>query len=532
MTRPSVRMIGVLAILVLLAPASAILAASATPSNTDPPILAWRPSGASLSSGLHTLSGEIGLGPGPFWPITPCRQYDSRNTTPLATGVNRTVVVTGAPCGIPGNVNAVAVNITIFNIIGATGNGVFKVGTTAPPTTAWINYPSYETQRGNAGIVALPLVVQVAQGAGSVDFTVDVSGYFYNGENGATADFTLPAQTFFSIVGNYSGGGVLFGRNDQATAAFSLGVRGRASSTGAGSSAVYGEEFGASGVVHGVSGFISSTSSTASGGLFEDGAGAVGVGLPSFSAGVTGNGKNGVVGHTSTPDGDGVAGVAENTAGTATGFGVVGHGANAFEAIVGGYAGPSPSITLNPHPTNASLVIAYPSLTGNEAGTYFRGTAVTTGREFVIDVPEDFRLVTDPEGLTVQLTPVGAAATMFVLSEDLNQIVVRSSRDIKFHYLVQGVRQGHKDFNPMQSSLDQRIFLPQGPDGLMQSAWPDSIKLRLLSNGTYNPDGTLNMETAERIGLAQAWRVSDEQTRAITAKRAEARANDSQTGKH
>ncbi len=90
--------------------------------------------------------------------------------------------MSSSPCGIPTTAQAVAVNITIFNITGASGNGVFKTGNVSPATTAWINYPSTETQRGNAGVVPVEtnavLHVQVNQGAGSVDFTVDVFGYF------------------------------------------------------------------------------------------------------------------------------------------------------------------------------------------------------------------------------------------------------------------------------------------------------------------------------------------------------------------
>ena len=199
----------------------------------------------------------------------------------------------------------------------------------------------------------------------------------------------------------------------------------------------------------------------------------------------------------------------------------MGQGTAAFRAIVGGYTGPEPSITASPHTTNASVVIASPSLTGIEAGTYFRGTGQISGREFVIDIPESFRMVTEPEGLTVQLTPVGAAASMYVVSEDLNQIVVRSSRDVKFHYLIQGVRVGYKDYNAVQDVLAQPVFLPLGPDVPMQSAWPDWIKQRLIANGTYNPDGTLNTQTAERIGLAQMWREADEYAKShAEAKRA------------
>src|SRR4029077_10054451 len=117
-----------------------------------------------------------------FISMTPCRQYNSLNATPLAQGVNRTVPLTGAPCGIPASAVAVSANITVFNITGATGNGVFKVDTVTPPASAWINYPPTEAQRGNAGVVALngsgQIIVQVAQGAGQVDFIVDTNGYY------------------------------------------------------------------------------------------------------------------------------------------------------------------------------------------------------------------------------------------------------------------------------------------------------------------------------------------------------------------
>ena len=93
--------------------------------------------------------------PLPFVGIAPCRQYDSRNSSVLLQNTPRTVPLVGAPCLIPATAQAAAVNITIFNITGAASNGVFSVGITAPPPTAWINYPSTEAQRGNAGVVGL-----------------------------------------------------------------------------------------------------------------------------------------------------------------------------------------------------------------------------------------------------------------------------------------------------------------------------------------------------------------------------------------
>jgi hypothetical protein len=157
---------------------------------------------------------------------------------------------------------------------------------------------------------------------------------------------------------------------------------------------------------------------------------------------------------------------------------------------------------VEPHPADASKVIHYVSLEGNEAGTYFRGTARTSRGNAVIPVPEDFRLVTDEEGLTVQLTPVGAEATMYVVSEDLNQIVVHSSKDVTFHYLVQGIRPDYKNF---QAILDGTEYMPEDPDARLPAAWPEKVKRALISNGTYNADGTINRVTASRLGWDRVW---------------------------
>jgi hypothetical protein len=147
--------------------------------------------------------------PLPFVAITPCRQYDSRSASVLSDNTPRSVTLIGAPCAIPSDAQAVAANITVFNISGAGSNGVFKAGTVSPPTTAWINYPPTETQRANAGVLPLgaggTIVVQVNQGAGSVDFVVDVFGYYsplgiVNHVNGLTGDVTLAAGANVSLT--------------------------------------------------------------------------------------------------------------------------------------------------------------------------------------------------------------------------------------------------------------------------------------------------------------------------------------------
>jgi hypothetical protein len=34
---------------------------------------------------------------------------------------------------------------------------------------------------------------------------------------------------------------------------------------------------------------------------------------------------------------------------------------------------------------------------------------------------------------------------------------------------------------------------------------PEVLKQRLISNGTYRPDGTVNLETARRLGWDKVW---------------------------
>ncbi len=169
---------------------------------------------------------------------------------------------------------------------------------------------------------------------------------------------------------------------------------------------------------------------------------------------------------------------------------------------------------VEPHPTDASHVIVYSSLEGREVGTYFRGTARTVRGEAIIEVPDDFRIVTDEDGLTVQLTPVGPLTMMSIESEDLNRIVVRSSKDVMFHYLVQGVRRAFKDFQPLSRD---GMYVPRSPDDRIPGYLTEEAKRRLVANGTWNADGTVNMATAERLGWTRMWATREEKVEAAAA---------------
>jgi hypothetical protein len=559
---------------------SATLAASAagdrTPSSTSPPIISWQAPAfyTSPHSGRTALTDAAP--PMPYIPLVPCREYDSRNTTALVQAITRTVPLSGAPCGVPTTAVAVAINITIFNIFGASGNCVFKVDTVDPPATAWINYPSYESQRGNAGVVsttgAAAIVVGVYQGGGSVDFTVDVFGYYgpTPANTGNTFTVILPNATT-AILGESLGGGVgvygnslgaggrgVLGYNDSATgygvegvSGFAVGVYGgstnnvgvfglsnnnvgvQAVSTNYDGLYVVGGRHGTnsvstatSGVTYGVIGKSSSTTPQAAG-VFGQDYSAYNPQIFSHAIGVLGSSQDGfgVFGESRYIS---VYGQLHNSTDTQTAYGLLGTSlGTALDSTLGPwavFAGGNFGATgskhfVEPHPTDPKKDILYTSLEGREAGTYFRGTASIVDHQAVIVIPEDFRIVTDEEGLTVQVTPIGAYSQVYVESQDLNQVVIRGSRDVQFHYMVNGVRRAFKNFEPVQTGY---IFMPQSPSDRMPLYLTEEAKKRLISNGTYNPDGTVNMTTAERAGFTKIWAEREAEAKAASEKAAAA----------
>lgn len=268
----------------------------------------------------------------------------------------------------------------------------------------------------------------------------------------------------------------------------------------------------------GVLGFLSTSAGDTAGVLGINGTGSpVSLPLGFSTAGVRGEGDlgTGVLGISRS---NGVVGVVTDNMGVIRATGYLGTLVGGFYTAV--YAAGNLEVTgvknfVEPHPTDASKVIAYASLEGREVGTYFRGTARTEGGRAVLEIPEDFRIVTDEEGLTVQLTPIRSFASMYVESEDLNQILVRSSKDVTFHYLVQGVRRAFKDFQPLRNGEE---FMPTSATSRMPGSMTEEARRRLIANGAYNSDGTVNLETARRLGWTRIWQEREEQAKAAAAR--------------
>jgi hypothetical protein len=103
------------------------------------------------------------------------------------------------------------------------------------------------------------------------------------------------------------------------------------------------------------------------------------------------------------------------------------------------------------HPTDPDKIISYISLEGAEAGIYTRGTAQIIDGETTIDLPEHFSLLASDGNLTVMLTPLGNWLELYVTEKSPERIVVHeaSGKSGEFDYLVQGIRKGHENFQPI-----------------------------------------------------------------------------------
>ena len=88
----------------------------------------------------------------------------------------------------------------------------------------------------------------------------------------------------------------------------------------------------------------------------------------------------------------------------------------------------------------------------------------------------------------------------------LDEIVVTGTKDVEFFYTVNGVRQTFKDWEVVSASSD---YMQRSADARMPEGLSLEEKRRLIANGTYNPDGTVNMRTALRLGWNKVWAPTD-----------------------
>jgi hypothetical protein len=158
---------------------------------------------------------------------------------------------------------------------------------------------------------------------------------------------------------------------------------------------------------------------------------------------------------------------------------------------------------IQPHPTDASQVVQFICLEGNESGTYFRGTTRLVDGQAEIPIPEDWQAVSEADGITVQLTPIRSFARLAVMEQSRERIVVAGTEDCEFHYFVNGIRRGFVD---VPTLMPNGHFKPEVAGVSHANRYPERILPLLVENGTLNADYTLNEQTAARLG----WQLTDQ----------------------
>lgn len=369
-------------------------------------------------------------------------------------------------------------------------------------------------------------------GNGTVDAPLAITNPLSLSQGSGTATITGANSGGIGVFGDSSAGDGVHGHTTSGPAA---GVAGVNDSFGAG---VYGQSNGGGAGLYG--------NGTATGdGVYGRGDGANGVeGFSQFGTGVRGSSGTGygVWGSSTTFDGvhgdtasNGNSGVAGVNSGQ--GNGVYGYSAgdpNSFDSGDGVHAVGTASCSgqfcgngsyalqvdgigdfsnfvgiggdLNvigsknfvaPHPSDPSKQIAFAALEGPESGTYFRGTARLVGGYAEVDVPESFRLVTAEQGLTVVATASGAPAAIACVSRSLEKVAFRGTADVEFDYVVHGVRAG---FEAREAVQPNRLFVPRRLSDSRLAQLPEEAVRRLKASGILNDDGTVNEETAKRMG--------------------------------
>ena len=110
---------------------------------------------------------------------------------------------------------------------------------------------------------------------------------------------------------------------------------------------------------------------------------------------------------------------------------------------VNGHISASTKSFLIDHPTKPDKKLQYACLEGPENGVYVRGHT----NDNLIDLPNYWTALVDPESITVQLTAKDAPQPFLYVSGVLdNQVHLISDREISAYYVVNATR---KDVEPL-----------------------------------------------------------------------------------
>lgn len=227
--------------------------------------------------------------------------------------------------------------------------------------------------------------------------------------------------------------------------------------------------------------------------------------FPIWAENNSASGLYAVVATTAAPNANAVSGSASSISGSSRGvLGFVNSSSGFGVFSQGNFGGTGAKYFIQPHPSDPSKQVQFACLEGNESGTYFRGTIHVSDGLATIPVPEEFKLVTEPDSLTVTATPVGTLALVCVESESIDNITIRADRDVKVNYIVNGKRRGFAGDVCIRANDS---FVPVYRDLKFGTQYPPAYRQILVQNGILNADFTPNLETAFRLGwdLKDPW---------------------------
>jgi len=468
---------------------------------------AWSP---SRSPGRVTALDVTN--PLPFIGLAPCRILDTRGNgfsgaygpPALVASASRIFPLSGQ-CGIPSGAGAVSLNVTVTNTLGPGFILIYPQGGTQPLVST-LNYVAGQTV-ANAAVVPLGTGggISVVAGVSGTDLVVDTNGYYAS----AAAN---QANTFKVVNSGASTVPAIWGETDSASLN-ATGVYGYAASPTGVTDGVWGRTLSSSDFSAGVLGISEATTGQTYGIYGRTNSAGLGSTDP---AGVYGEalGSNfgiGVEGFTSSPFGNGVFGLASSSNARGGRFFnaafslfsnlASNHGLETNGEIVGtaglSISG-SPKNFVAPHPLDPSKEIRYASVEAPTVDVYFRGTGTLANGYAHIDVPDHFRLTAREGTYMTTLTPVGRWTGLSVESEGPEGIVVHGNGNTRFHYVVYAERAEIEGYEPVQKNVH---FTPEALESVQAlRKLPPSTKALLIRNGTLNPDGSYNQETARAMG--------------------------------
>jgi hypothetical protein len=476
----------------------------------DIPVTNWTvPPYSQQSGGLTTMTDFTP--PRVFVGVVPCRVVDTRNAPgpfggpALATNAVRAFDIDNGPCpGIPAGVDAYSLN---FGGILPPADGFLTAWPTgsAQPVVSQLNLVGGEVV-ANAAIVPAGTggSINVLVNAGPTNIYIDINGYFSS---------TLGTPQNFLAINNDSSQYSIVTTNSSTTCSGPCGIRANISST-AGAHAVSGYALAATGANFGVYGETSSLSASAAGVRGLASASAI---LPTYgvygetqSSAINSAGIYGFVNHAAASGGyfvnSGVAATYVALQSTGVNYGIF-----SFERIRGGsldIVGGTKNF-VSPHPEDPALEIRYASVEAPTVDVYFRGTATLVNGYARVEVPDHFRFTAREGTYMTTLTPLDSAIAMRVAQEGPEGIVVRGAGNSRFHYVVYAERAEIVGYEPVTRNV---TFTPGALErGGGPATLPESTRALLIRNGTLNPDGTYNLETAR----AQGWTVPEPAQRPI-----------------